>query len=109
MTIQATSWTNGSPNYKTGAGFGLRIKSNDLNKFDEHINDVCLILEGEIDPITVNIKKNSFRNGCGELISKEIGEWFIKNNYDKWQKGRTFKFEITHIVSNGFRVKRITV
>jgi hypothetical protein len=65
-----------------------------------------LKLEGEKGEALVNINKNSFWTPkCGELISKDLGIYLIKNKKAPWNRGHPPRME--HISNNRVRVKFI--
>ena len=107
-TFTVTAWNNGSPK-KTGAGYGLKIKKEDRDSyFKKKYKNVFMSLEGYSHQISINVDKPSFwGNACRELISKDIGLWFIKNKKNSWSKGKPPKFQATHLGENKFRLKKI--
>ena len=100
-----TAWNNGK-HHPTGAGYGLKISISDRdNYFKKGWEYVTLNLEGEVDPIQVNIAKNSFWTPvCRELISKDIGLCLKKHGKLPWKKGNPPKLRMEHISENKFKV-----
>ncbi|EHQ36310.1 hypothetical protein [Methanoplanus limicola] len=91
--MDVTGCSNGSPDIKTGSGYGIRIKSKDRDLFfQKEWNSVEVIIDSE-KFIEVSISK-SFWNTCIELKSKEIGRWMLDNNHAPWPKYKTPKFKL---------------
>ena len=66
---------------------------------------MALRLEGQTRDILVNTDKPSFWNGtCRELISKEIGLWFISNYLASWVKGHPPKLQLEPAGDQRFNV-----
>ena len=76
----AKAWNNG------GRGYGIQIQAVDRYKyFKREWKTVRLYLQGESQPILVNIDKDSFWTpSCGELIKKEIGTWLENHGKKTW-------------------------
>jgi hypothetical protein len=88
----ASSWDNGSPDYGTGTGLGLRIdQSYQAVIFNSNFNNINLYHNGELIAKNVNVSNKN----CRELISKEIGLWLIKNKWHKWPTGQPYRFKIS--------------
>lgn len=104
-----TAWKGGNPDYRNPAGYGLKLSETDRDRnFDKQWNTVVLELQGESQPLTVNIAKKSFWNRtCRELISQDIGKWMIKNNKAPWTKYNPPKMKMTRIKDNRFKVEFI--
>ncbi len=83
-----TAWNNGQ-HHPSGAGYGLKITVADRDRyFHREWRSVTLILEGQTQPIEINISKPSFwGETCHELISAEIGRWLKQNGLTPWAKG----------------------
>lgn len=69
-------WNNGYPDNRTGTGYGIKISTEDRDRyFHKDWNFVEIELEnGEI--VRVNLS-NSFWNRCAELRSSEIGKLML--------------------------------
>lgn len=66
-------WNNGSPNDRTGAGYGIRITRADRDRyFEKSWKSVIIELEGE-GSIGVRLS-DSFWENCIELRSSKIGK-----------------------------------
>jgi hypothetical protein len=103
--FEVTAWNNGQ--YKaSGAGYGLKVKREDLQFFENIGPTVSLELEGFREVVIVNIDKPSFWNECREMINKEIGIWLIQNKQTPWIKGKPPKFKVVPLVGNRFRVAK---
>lgn len=100
-----TAWKNGK-HHKPGVAYGLKISPSDRDRyFRREWGSVVLELEGVPDPISVNTDKPSFWDPvCGELISKEIGQWLRSNCKAPWPKGHPQKFSMEPISGNRFFV-----
>ncbi len=99
-----TAWNNGN-HHPTGAGYGLKLSISDSNFFNRNWEHVTLHLEGEVDPINVNIAKDSFwTSTCRELISKDIGLWLKNHGKIPWSKGYPPKLKMEHLGGNSFKV-----
>lgn len=106
--IVATAWNNGK-HHKSGAGYGIRISPKDRNNHFKKCWKTATIILPKNKSVIVNVQKKSFwAPSCRELISKEIGAWFIKNKKAPWchrcppkfylvQKGRSSSFDLTKI------------
>lgn len=104
----ATAWNNGA-RHRTGAGYGLKISSQDRDTyFERDWNTVTLQLIGErtsriAEP---NVAKDSFWDGtCRELIAAEIGRWFIENGFDRWTRGAPPRFRMRLLARREFEVR----
>jgi len=101
-----TGWNNGSPNIETGAGYGVRIKRKDRDRyFKKEWTKVIIELEGEGE-IEVRLSK-SFWRCCPELRCKEIGKWLINNKLAPWKKGSPPKFELESKGNKKFKLSCI--
>lgn len=87
MIVKA--WNNGA-HHPDGNGYGIKISIQDRDKFFQRNWKTILVdLEGEKNPVEINIEKASFWNStCRELISKEIGGWLISNHLETWPTGK---------------------
>ena len=102
-----TVWTNGSP-LASGAGYGVKVNYSDRNRYFRHEwKSVFVFLEGQTQPVEINIAKKSFwTKTCGELISAEIGRWLIKNGLSTWQKWNPPLLNLDQIQDNQFRLSQ---
>lgn len=100
-----TAWNNGA-HHESGAGYGLKISAGDRDRyFRREWGSIILELQGVPEPITVNTDKPSFWDPvCGELISKDIGQWLRSNGKAPWPKRNPPKFSMEPISGNRFFV-----
>ncbi len=106
--MRVTAWNNGSPTI-SGAGYGVKIAATDRDRhFRRDWKAVVLYLEGETQPVSINVEKKSFwSTSCRELISAEIGRWLIKNDLAPWPKGYPPELELEPFEKPGqFRLKK---
>jgi len=98
-------WNNGSPS-KTGAGYGIRIRREDRDKyFEKGWSYVIIELEGDTQ---VKIRlSDSFWKDCIELRSAEIGRWMLKQKLAPWPKNKPPKLKLEPIGNRKFRLSRI--
>ncbi len=103
-----TAWNNGG-HRSTGAGYGLKISSEDRERFFRRDwKHVFLTLEGENNEVTINVSKKSFWTPeCRELINKQVGLWLIKNEKAPWPKGRPPKIKLEPASGNRFKAEFI--
>ncbi len=99
--FETTVWINGKTNETTGAGYGINIP---LKIRDTIFKKSWSSIELELDGNIVNIQlTDAFWNRCNEIRSSEIGKWLIKNDADKWTKGKPTKIQMTQIEENRFK------
>jgi hypothetical protein len=98
-----TAWKNGNPS-ASGAGYGVKFDARDRDRFfKREWKSILLSMEGTSGVVEVNVAKPSFWNDyCKELISVEIGRWFIRTGLVPWSKGNPPKLKLTHIKDNHF-------
>jgi hypothetical protein len=105
-----SAWNNGK-HHQSGAGYGLKVSSEDRYKyFDKDWSKVSVEIpfRDEIIEADVNIDKKSFwDSNCGELIKIEIGTWLISQGYRRWEKGNPPKIELTPLGDCRFRINGI--
>jgi hypothetical protein len=101
-----TAWNNGA-HHASGAGYGLKIGARDRKHyFKKEWHYIVLELEENVDPVIINIKKQSFwSKACGELINIQIGQWFKEKGIALWPRGFPPKLILEPISGNRFRVK----
>lgn len=97
----ATAWTNGT------SGLGVKISVADRDRyFHREWGAVLVELEGESEPISCNIDKDSFWSpACRELISAQIGRWLLSRKLAPWVKGSPPKLTLTPLDGNRFRLQ----
>jgi len=103
-----TAWNNGK-HHDSGAGYGLKLTISDRDKyFIRDWKQILLYFSDSGEGVEVNIDKDSFWDDtCRELISIDIGKWFLQNNYAPWPKGLPPKIELEPIIGNKFRLVSI--
>ena len=71
-----TAWNNGM-HARSGAGYGFKVSVEDRDAYFQQDWEVILLeLDGEAQPMEVNINKTSFWNEtCHELIHNKVGQW----------------------------------
>lgn len=80
-------WSNGSPNNRTGAGYGVRILRVDRDRhFDRTWSSVAIEIE-KVGTAQVNLSA-SFWRGCIELRSARIGKWMLDEDIAPWPYGK---------------------
>ena len=102
-----SAWNNGA-HHESGAGYGLRIRSEDRDvHFDRRWMSVRVEIPFDDRTIEakVNIAKQSFWNPrCGELIKLEIGRWLISEGHRRWRRGIPPKIELRPIDGRRFMI-----
>lgn len=108
MIFSGKTWNNGS-HHSSGAGYGIKLSLFDREaNFSPDWGIVLLFLEGNDNPIEVNVAKRSFwSKSCGELIHKGIGNWFQQNGISSWAKGMPYNVYLYHLKDNQFKVSLI--
>lgn len=98
-----SGWNNGSPNNKTGAGYGIRLSKEDRDRyFKKEWDFVEIELEdGEVVKVKLS---NSFWNKCTELRSSKIGKWLLEMGYAPWPKGNPPKFRLIPVYERRFKL-----
>lgn len=90
------------------AQYGFKVRIADREKyFSKKWKNIVLELptKNVFSEAICNVAKASFWNeSCHEVIKKEIALWLKDNGYDKWKKGKPYKFEVEHLKDNKFRL-----
>ena len=104
--IVAFGWNNGSPDNRTGAGYGIRLSKEDRDRyFQREWDSVEIELEnGELVKVRLS---NSFWRRCVELRSSKIGRWMLENGYAPWPKGSPPKFKLIPAGERKFKLRKI--
>ena len=91
----------------TDAGYGIKISLQDRERyFDRTWQTVILHLSGLENPVEVNVAKPSFWNRtCGELIKKEIGNWYLRGHSPRWTRGNPPTVRLKQIAEREFFVE----
>ena len=102
-----TAWCNGQPR-NSGSGYGLKISVEDRDGFfcrDWQTVTLRLGNEATNRVAKVNCAKDSFWNGdCRELIGKDIGRWFLDNDFAPWPKRMPPRFRMSLVETGVFDV-----
>lgn len=99
----AKPWNNGK-HLPAGAGYGLRIKKADRDRyFQPKWQTVSIILDGMSDRIEITLTPSFWRK-CHELRSQAIGQWLIKNGYAPWPNGKPPKCKLEPIDEDTFKL-----
>lgn len=98
-------WNNGSPNNKTGGGYGIRVSKDDRDKYFRDSWKTITIEFDDSDLVEVRVSK-SFWEGCIELRHSKIGKWMVENKLAPWGKGTPPIFILESICNRKFRLKR---
>lgn len=105
LTMKVASWSNGSPNNATGAGYSVRISKHDraahFNKAWNHV-EVDIPGAGKI----VASLSPTFWTTCPEIRNKEIGKWLLRCGLAPWPKGLPPSVNLTKIRGNRFKLHR---
>lgn len=108
--IVVSAWNNRchSP---TGSGHGRRITARVGRahfSLDWKSVELELPTTDGLMEIALNVDKPSFWHPqCGELISKQIGQWLISQGFANWPEGFAPRFSLHSVAVGGFRVKLI--
>lgn len=99
-------WNDGAKNPR-GLGYGIRIIKKDRDKyFKREWKYVTIKIEGTDTVVTGNIDKMSFWCSSIQIISKELGRWFIANDLAQWPKGKPPKLILDHTGENNFLLRK---
>lgn len=96
-------WSNGRPNNRTGAGYGIRVTPSDRDKyFRREWQSVSIDLGSA--RVTARLS-DSFWRSCSELRSARIGKWMLERGIAPWPKGEPPKLLLELV---GDRVYRLS-
>ena len=103
--MEVTAWNNGQ-HYRSDAGYGFKVSIADRDRhFRRSWSTVQVKLPGQAAPIEVNVGKASFwSDACRELISRELGLWFIEHGYAPWEQGSPPRFKLAVAGERKFRI-----
>lgn len=99
-----SGWNNGSPNNRTGAGYGIRLSKKDRDKYFRREWKIVEI-ELESDGVVRVELSNSFWRNCTELRSSKIGKWMLDRGHAPWSKDNPPKFELIPVFEGRFKLK----
>jgi hypothetical protein len=95
-------WNNGSPDNKTGAGYGVRLSPSDRdNYFQKNWKTVTVFFDGA--SVDCNLS-DAFWAKCPELRSSKIGKWMLNNKLAPWPKGKPPQLRLDPIGNRQFRL-----
>lgn len=99
-------WNNGSPNNKTGAGYGIRLVREARDKlFQKAWTSVAIKLDGG-DLVNVRLS-NSFWKACIELRSVKIGKWMLNHKLAPWPEGNPPHLIFELVENRKFKLSRL--
>ena len=102
-SVIVSGWNNGSPNNRTGAGYGIRISKEDRDKYFRREWDFVEIELENGEVVRINLS-NSFWKKCVELRSSKIGRWMLERDYAPWPKNNPPKFELVQVSERRFKL-----
>jgi len=96
-------WNNGSPNNRTGAGYGVRIVREDRDMYFQNTWSSVIIELDNGDLLDVKLSA-SFWRGCTELRNAKIGKWMLEQGLAPWPKGDPPKLKLEPIGNRRLRL-----
>jgi len=105
--VIATAWKIGTPNIKSGSGYGIRIKLEDRNKYFSHDWESVKIELDSGETFEVNLSE-AFWGKCPELRSRSIGKWLIKEGFTSWPKFEPPKMRLEPIGDRIFKLSLLS-
>ena len=107
-SFTATAWNNGQWHAR-GAGYGLKLSVPDRDRhFRRNWHTVTLRLAAGSDvvDVEVNCAKQSFWSpNCRELISHDLGRWFLDLELAPWPKRQPPRFDLSPLAPGVFGVQ----
>jgi len=98
-----TGWKAGSPNNRTGGGYGIRLTRRDRDiYFQKWWPAVDIELSG-VGPVEVNLSRSFWKN-CIELRSAAIGKWMLDRGLAPWLKGNPPRLQLEPCGDRRFRL-----
>ncbi|MEQ9618429.1 MAG: hypothetical protein RIG61_04570 [Deltaproteobacteria bacterium] len=101
--MKVYAWNNGSPNNKSGTGYGIEISEKDRGKYFDESWTKVVINFNDGNSTNVRISK-SFWKDCIELRSQKIGKYLIENGIAPWDKGKRPSLSLELVDENRFRL-----
>lgn len=102
------AWKNRAQFGPSSSGLGLKVPFSDREvMFDRTWSSVVVELPTGCGYVRVNVsvnKESFWSRQCGELISKDIGEWLRASNLVPWSKGKPPRFHVVRRADRHFRV-----
>ena len=101
--MKVSGWSNSTSNDRTGAGYGVRIRYNDRDRyFQRSWGSVEVVLDsGGIIGVSLSEK---FWTTCPELRSSVIGRWMLELGVIPWPKYKPPEFDLEPIGDRRFRL-----
>jgi hypothetical protein len=101
-----TAWNNGRHN-PSGNGYGLKIPVNDRDHyFSRNAGSAVLVFPDTQQEASVNTDKKSFwSDTCREIISKDLGRWFIRSGLAPWPAGAPPKVRVLALGKGKFKIE----
>ncbi len=101
--MKVSGWSNSTSNDRTGAGYGVRIRYNDRDRyFQRNWGSVEVVLDGG-EVVNVSLS-GTFWTTCPELKSSVIGRWMINQGVIPWVEGKPPQFDLEPIGDQRFRL-----
>ena len=101
--MKVSGWSNGTPNDRTGAGYGVRIRYNDRDRYFQRNWDSVEVVLDDGEVVNVSLSE-TFWTTCPELRSSVIGRWMINQGVIPWAKGKPPEFDLEPIGDRRFRL-----
>ena len=99
-------WNNGTPNNRTGGGYGIRVYRKDRDAyFRKAWTSVAVELDnGEVVDARLS---RSFWGKSRVLFGKEMGKWMLERGLAPWPKGKPPRFNLEPIGDRRFSLSRL--
>ena len=81
--MKVVACNNGSPDNRTGAGYGIRLEPKDRDRYFKR-NESSVIIELENGNLVKVKLSDSFWRDCVELRSPKIGKWMLGVGLAPW-------------------------
>ncbi len=101
-----TGWNNGSPNNRTGAGYGIRITAQDQERYIKKSWSLVSIEFESGDSVNIRLSASFWRK-CSELRNTKIGKWMINNRFAPWPKGSPPNLKLEPVAEGTFRLNHL--
>ena len=102
--MKVVGWNNGSPNNRTGEGYGIRIVPKDRDRYFRRTkSSVDIELEnGNLVKVKLS---DSFWRDCVELRSPKIGKWMLDVGLAPWSINSPPNLRLEPIPQGKFRFR----
>lgn len=106
ISMIVKGWNNGSPDNRSGAGYGIRITKRDRDRYFEKTWTFVIINLGNGDSLKAKLSNSFWKDSkpCVELRSAKIGKWMIDHNLAPWSRNSPPNLELEHIEKRIFRL-----